>query len=199
MTMPNNLLELLQSESFNLDHMIICEMIVREYSSDNAKVMKVCFEVIDKFYSHYVHSLGKYNLLLLVKALSYAAYKHAGQTRKDVAKTPYIIHPQIVARTLWEEGKVRSVNTLAAAFLHDILEDIDNPVTSAKEIKTYFGQRILQIVQELTDDQELKSDDKKQRQVEHAPYMSLDAQLIKLTDRLCNIRDVRLSPPPAWS
>ncbi|MDF2550438.1 MAG: guanosine-3,5-bis(diphosphate) 3-pyrophosphohydrolase [Chlamydiales bacterium] len=89
---------------------------------------------------------------------------------------------------------MRSVNVLAASLLHDILEDTE---TTTEEFISNFGNRIYQTVMEVTNDPKLSSDENKQRQVDHAPSMSLDAQLVKLADRLYNIQDLR-NPPPSW-
>jgi hypothetical protein len=131
----------------------------------------------------------------LLDAVEFAAEKHAGQTRKDADKTPYIIHPIGVSELLWNVGNIRSVNVLAAALLHDTLEDTD---ATEAEIKERFGERILYTVKEVTNDPALSGEENKQRQIEHAPALSLDAQLVKLADRLYNVRDLQV-PPPGWS
>jgi guanosine-3',5'-bis(diphosphate) 3'-pyrophosphohydrolase len=130
-----------------------------------------------------------------LKAIIFAAEKHQGQSRKDAEATPYIIHPIGVALILWEEGKVTSVNVLAAAILHDTLEDTE---TSADELDAHFNRRIRETVEEVTNDPHLDAEQNKHRQIDHAQMMTLNAQLVKLADRLYNIRDLR-NPPPAWS
>lgn len=52
---------------------------------------------------------------------------------------------------------------------------------------------------EVTDDKNLAKDERKHLQVEHAPYLSPGAKLIKLADKICNLRDLRLTPPTDWS
>ena len=61
--------------------------------------------------------------LLILKAYDFAADKHRSQRRKDQARTPYINHPLDVARVLANEGGVKDAEILAAAILHDTLED----------------------------------------------------------------------------
>lgn len=66
--------------------------------------------------------MGK-QILLILKACEFAADKHRNQRRKDHARTPYINHPLAVARVLADEGGVKDAEILAAAILHDTLED----------------------------------------------------------------------------
>jgi len=70
--------------------------------------------------------------LLILKACEFAAEKHRNQRRKDQARTPYINHPLAVARVLAEEGGVKDADILAAAILHDTLEDTQ---TTIKELQ----------------------------------------------------------------
>jgi len=131
----------------------------------------------------------------LLDAICYAAEKHQFQVRKDAEKTPYIIHPMGVALSLWEEGDVRNRDALLAALLHDTLEDTD---ATQEEISAKFGLRVAAIVEQLTNPADLSTDGAKAWQIEHAPTMCIEAKLIKLADRLYNIRDLR--PAPAgWS
>lgn len=60
---------------------------------------------------------------LLLRAAAFAADRHRRQKRKDHEATPYINHPLEVARLLAEEGGVRDAEVLAAALLHDVIED----------------------------------------------------------------------------
>ena len=62
---------------------------------------------------------------LLLKALAFAAHKHRDQRRKNEAASPYINHPIALASVLWHEGGVRDATVLAAALLHDTIEDTD--------------------------------------------------------------------------
>ena len=55
------------------------------------------------------------------------------------------------------------------------------------------------IVIEVSDDKSLAKDVRKQRQVEHAGLISTEAKLIKLADKICNLRDILASPPADWS
>lgn len=169
--------------------------VLSSYSSNNQGVLEV-YDRVTKSWSEYDRShRGEWDFEKLLKAVEYAAEKHEGQVRKDVEKTPYIIHPIGVAEQVWDVGNIRSVNVLTSALLHDTLEDTN---ATEEEIKELFGARVLYTVKEVTNDQTLSTQENKQRQVDHAPSMSLDGQLVKLADRLYNVRDLD-PPPPSWS
>jgi len=132
----------------------------------------------------------------ILKALRFSAEKHNDQRRKDSRSSPYINHPIQVAETLWSVGGVRDEAVLVAAILHDTIEDT---ATSADEIRSLFGEDVLGLVLEVTDDKSLSKETRKQLQVEHAPHKSPGAKLIKLADKLCNIHDILHFPPEDWS
>jgi (p)ppGpp synthase/HD superfamily hydrolase len=133
--------------------------------------------------------------LLLLRALEFAARKHRDQRRKDEEASPYINHPISVALLLAEIGGVTDTDILAAAILHDTLEDTD---TKPEELEAAFGLRIRKLVEEVTDDKTLPKDARKARQIEHAEHLSADAILIKLGDKIANVVDVTHSPPSNW-
>jgi guanosine-3',5'-bis(diphosphate) 3'-pyrophosphohydrolase len=60
---------------------------------------------------------------LILKAIAFAATKHREQKRKDVEISPYINHPIALADVLWHAGGVRDPVVIAAALLHDTIED----------------------------------------------------------------------------
>ena len=136
------------------------------------------------------------NLNDLLKAASFAARKHTGQTRKGDDAQPYINHPLEVANLLSNVGNVDDFDVLIAAVLHDTIEDTE---TSAEDIIELFGERVCGYVLEVTDDKSLPKRERKQLQVEHAPHLSQGAKLIKLADKISNITDVMNNPPPGWS
>ena len=133
--------------------------------------------------------------IVLIDALAFAADKHRDQRRKDVPASPYINHPIALARVLRVEAGIDETNVLCAALLHDTIEDTE---TTQAELQQRFGERIAGIVAEVTDDRSLDRATRKQRQVEHAPHLSREAAMVKLADKICNLRDVTNSPPPAW-
>jgi GTP diphosphokinase / guanosine-3',5'-bis(diphosphate) 3'-diphosphatase len=137
----------------------------------------------------------KSELALLLKALAFAAHKHRDQRRKDPAASPYINHPIALADVLVNEGGVTDVEVLCAALLHDTVEDTD---TTPQELEENFGPRIARIVAEVTDDKDLSKAERKRLQVEHAAQLSPEAKLVKLADKICNLRDVAERAPESW-
>lgn len=134
--------------------------------------------------------------LLLLQAAHFAAQKHKGQKRKGAAEIPYINHPIKVARYLCEIGGVNDPEVLAAALLHDTIEDTD--ATEAK-LGSLFGSRVAAIVMEVSDDKELSKAERKQNQIEHAPHLSEEAKALKLADKIANVEDMIVNPPADWS
>jgi guanosine-3',5'-bis(diphosphate) 3'-pyrophosphohydrolase len=137
----------------------------------------------------------KGDLALLLKALAFAAHKHRDQRRKDAEASPYINHPIALADVLVNEGGVSDFEVLCAALLHDTVEDT---ATTSEELLDAFGSRIARIVAEVTDDQRLSKAERKRLQIEHAPKISHEAKLVKLADKLVNLRDVAERPPARW-
>ena len=131
-----------------------------------------------------------------VKAVAFAADKHRNQRRKDADASPYINHPIALANVLANEGGVDDATVLCAAVLHDTIEDTE---TTADEIRALFGPQVAAVVLEVTDDKSLEKQVRKQRQVEHAPHISTEAKLVKLADKISNLRDILASPPADWS
>ncbi len=134
-------------------------------------------------------------LSLVLSAASFAAERHQKQRRKGVDAVPYINHPLGVASVLARDAGVDDPVTLAAALLHDTIEDTG---TTAAEIAALFGDEVAAIVLEVTDDKSLPSSVRKRKQIEHASTISTRAKLVKLADKLCNVRDLRRSPPTDW-
>jgi guanosine-3',5'-bis(diphosphate) 3'-pyrophosphohydrolase len=137
----------------------------------------------------------KSELALLLEALSFAAHKHRDQRRKDAEASPYINHPIALADVLVNEGGVTDVEVISAALLHDTVEDT---ATTPQELEEAFGARIARIVAEVTDDQALPKAERKRLQIEHAASISAEAKLVKLADKICNLRDVVDHPPAQW-
>ncbi|KAG9489191.1 guanosine-3',5'-bis(diphosphate) 3'-pyrophosphohydrolase MESH1 [Eleutherodactylus coqui] len=132
----------------------------------------------------------------VLEAADFAAVKHKAQQRKDVEKTPYINHPIGVARILSHEAGVSDVTVLQAALLHDTVEDTN---TTFLEIEEKFGPEVKRIVEEVTDDKTLPRMTRKELQIKHAPHCSHKAKLVKLADKLYNLRDLNRSTPQGWS
>lgn len=132
---------------------------------------------------------------LIIKALAFAAHKHRHQRRKDAKASPYINHPISLANVLYHEGGVTDAVVIAAALLHDTIEDTD---TSAVELEHEFGQEVCQIVLEVTDDEKLSKAARKRAQIEQAGRATGRARLIRLADKICNLNDMLTRPPASW-
>ena len=133
---------------------------------------------------------------LVLKAAQFAAQKHEGQIRKGRDKCPYIDHLKSVANVIAEVGGIDDPQVIAAAWLHDTLEDTD---ATPEELESTFGKRVRQLVEEVTDDKSLPKAERKQQQIQHAPELPPDAVLIKLGDKISNIIDVTHTPPGHWT
>ena len=132
----------------------------------------------------------------LITALAFAADKHKNQRRKDAEASPYINHPIALANLLLNEAGVEDQRVLIAAVLHDTIEDTD---TTEQQLVRHFGKDVADIVLEVTDDKALPKAERKRLQIEHAAHISRRAKLVKLADKICNLRDISASPPADWS
>jgi len=131
----------------------------------------------------------------LLKAIHFAADKHRDQRRKDEEASPYINHPIEVAEVLARVGGVTDLVTLQAAILHDTIEDTN---TTPEELEAAFGPEVRRVVEEVTDDTKLPKADRKRLQIEHAAHLSERAKLVKLGDKIANVRSVTQTPPAKW-
>ncbi len=137
-----------------------------------------------------------YDIGLVIRAIEFAAQKHRMQRRKDTDASPYINHPIALVHVLCIDGGITEPVILAAAALHDTIEDTE---TTEQELRTMFGDEITSLVLEMTDDKSLPKMARKRLQIEHAKHMSRKAALVKLADKICNLRDVAANPPVDWS
>lgn len=95
-----------------------------------------------------------------------------------------------------QEGNVYDPSVIIAALLHDTVEDTD---TTFEEIEKHFGEKVKKIVQEVTDDKSLPKQERKRLQVVNASQKSFEAKLVKLADKLYNLRDLEKETPVGWS
>jgi GTP diphosphokinase / guanosine-3',5'-bis(diphosphate) 3'-diphosphatase len=140
-------------------------------------------------------TLSESGLSLVIRAVAFSARKHTHQRRKDIEESPYINHPIALADVLWHEGGVRDAVVIAAALLHDTIEDTK---TTAAELRREFGAKVADIVAEVTDNKKLPKERRKELQIEHATHISKSAKLVKIADKMCNLRDILQSPPKDW-
>jgi len=135
-------------------------------------------------------------LRLVIEAMAFAADRHRHQRRKDREASPYINHPIDLANILVNEAGVLDPVVIAAAILHDTVEDTE---TTLDELALRFGAEIRGIVAEVTDDKRLPKEERKRLQVERAKDASYRAQQLKLADKIANLRDLSRSPPVDWT
>jgi GTP diphosphokinase / guanosine-3',5'-bis(diphosphate) 3'-diphosphatase len=139
----------------------------------------------------------------IFKALEFASHRHRAQRRKGTRKIPYINHPIQVASLLANEGGETDTVLLSAAILHDVIEDTVDSVEERNElmaeIKEIFGEEILSLTMEVTDDKTLEKKIRKQLQIEQANHKSVRAKKLKIADKITNLRDIILDPPDWWT
>lgn len=131
---------------------------------------------------------------LFWQALDFAEKAHAGQTRRT--GEPYIQHPCSVAQILVEELDVRDPEILAAALLHDTVEDVKE--ISTELIGEHFGKNVEAIVDGCT---KVRFTGDKQhfykevhRKIFSGAAARLEVMLVKLADRLHNLRTLNAMP-----
>ena len=124
------------------------------------------------------------NLKLLEKAVEVCFKQHCFQKRKADGK-PYFIHPVIVALKLAEHGFPE--NVLAAALLHDVLEDTDYP---QEKLRSEFGKEIFEMVTALTQDESFPWEEKKKKYVTSVQNSSDNVKAISTADKIHNIESL---------
>ena len=134
-------------------------------------------------------------LVELSRALRFAAEAHANQRRKGAAQEPYINHlievMDLVARTTGGSD----TELLAAALLHDVVED--TPL-SEDDLRAQFGERVARLVRENSDDMSLPKDERRRQRISAMAYKSADARIVKTADVISNLRAIAISPPAGW-
>lgn len=126
---------------------------------------------------------------LIAQAHAKASSAHAGQIRNGSGGLPYIEHPRMVAATLAGHGYADE--TLAAALLHDVVEDSD---TTVEEIRAEFGDAVADLVATLSDDESIE--DYRERKEEHRARVTEvdgDAFAIYAADKLTNLKTIHES------
>ena len=131
-------------------------------------------------------------LRLVSEAADFAARRHTGQQRKGRGNEPYVNHLAEVANLLAITTEGADAELVAAGWLHDTVEDTE---TTREELAQKFGERVAALVVEVTDDMSLPKNERRQKQIVDAPKKSPGAKLIKIADKISNIR-ARTVPQP---
>jgi len=135
------------------------------------------------------------NDAVLKKAYDFAKKAHNRQTR--ASGEPYFNHPLSAATTIAEEWNFQDPATLAAAFLHDVAEDTEYKII---DIKKEFGEEVAFLVDGVTKLGRVKyrgGESKIENMRKFILAISQDTRvlLIKLADRLHNMRTLQYLPP----
>src|SRR6185437_1069822 len=122
---------------------------------------------------------------LVSEVTELATRRHSGQPRKRRRDEPYINHLVEVANLLSAATAGADAELVAAGWLHDTIEDTE---TTREELAQRFGRRVADLVAEVTDDMNLSKRERRQRQIIDAPGKSDGAKLVKIADKISNIR-----------
>lgn len=126
---------------------------------------------------------------IVLKAKKLAHEKHKNQKRKD-GVTPYSDHLEGVVNRLKNLG-ITDKNILAAAWMHDVIEDTD---VTFDQINEKFGREIAVIVLSLSKDKNVAKKDIEQQYVNQLKNATSDAKIIKLCDISANLKDLSNAP-----
>jgi (p)ppGpp synthase/HD superfamily hydrolase len=124
---------------------------------------------------------------LVRRAYEVAADAHAGQIRNASGGRPYIDHPVAVAALL--VGRGFSDEVVAAALLHDVVEDSEVEIADIREAA---GDRVAELVAVLTDDERIGSyEERKREHRRRVEAAGADALAIYVADKLTNVEMLR--------
>ena len=124
-----------------------------------------------------------------LRAFSFAAEKHAGQTRK-ASTIPYIAHLMGVASLVLEAGGDEDL--AIAALLHDVVEDCGG-MPMLKEVRRTFGSRVARIVDGCTDaytEPKPPWRDRKEKYIRRLKTEDGETRLVSAADKLNNVRSI---------
>jgi (p)ppGpp synthase/HD superfamily hydrolase len=132
----------------------------------------------------------------ILAAARFAAARHVAQKRKGKTGEPYVNHLLEVSELIAASCETLDTNLIVAALLHDTVEDT---ATSEDELREVFGADVASLVAEVTDDKSLPKATRKALQIQNAPHKSARAAVIKLADKISNLRAILASPPADWT
>jgi (p)ppGpp synthase/HD superfamily hydrolase len=121
----------------------------------------------------------------LTRALVFAAEAHANQRRKGAAQEPYINHLLEVLDLVTQATNGDDIELLVSALLHDVIEDT---AVTHEDLKAAFGERVLHIVTENSDDMSLPKDERRRQRIAAMAHKSTDARIVKIADLISNLR-----------
>jgi GTP diphosphokinase / guanosine-3',5'-bis(diphosphate) 3'-diphosphatase len=133
---------------------------------------------------------------LLHDAKRYALLRHADQRRDNATREPVALHLAEVSAYVADEGRAETV--VAAAWLHDVVEDTD---ATLADVRAAFGDEVARLVDGLTDPDgygAMPLTERKRRQAARLAAHSDDVKIIKLADQLSNVKRVIDDPPLDW-
>jgi (p)ppGpp synthase/HD superfamily hydrolase len=127
------------------------------------------------------------DLPLTRKAVRFGVERHRGQER-DSDHAPFVVHPLEVASLLERAGYPDHV--VAAAVLHDVLEDTD---TDRAGLEADFGREVAQLVAAVSDDPTIEDDEERKSQVrERIRQLDGEAAAIYAADKVSKVRELRV-------
>ncbi len=134
----------------------------------------------------------------LIETAAYIGYAaHLRQVRKD-DQAPYFIHPCMAALTL--KGYGFSDEVVAAAFVHDVLEDTH---ITKEALSHFLGDTVVEMVSSLSEDKALPWRERKQKYIETIRDSSEGVRAISVADKIHNLESVfaayELHGPAVWS
>lgn len=157
------------------------------------KYNKTVMEMAHKLFYVMEQRVSAEDMVRIREAFEFASKAHEGQMRKS--GDPYIVHPVAVAMIVAEELEL-GANPVIAAFLHDVVEDTDYTMD---DIRQRFGDDVAFLVSVVTKKStghyEISKQVDNYKQMLNSIHYDIRALLIKLADRLHNMRTLGSMPP----
>ena len=157
------------------------------------KYNKVVMEMAHKLFFVMEQRVSAEDMVRIREAFEFASKAHEGQMRKS--GDPYIVHPVTVAMIVAKELEL-GANPVIAAFLHDVVEDTEYTLD---DIRQRFGNDVAFLVSVVTKKNSGHYEVSKQvdnyKQMLNSIHYDIRALLIKLADRLHNMRTLGSMPP----
>ncbi len=132
---------------------------------------------------------------MLDKVLKFATLAHIDQKRKYTGD-PYIVHPIAVSEIV--KTVEHTDEMVAAALLHDVVEDTD---VTIEQVEAKFGYKVAELVGWLTDVSKPEDGNRKTRKAldrEHSAQAPAEAQTIKVADLIHNTDSIERHDPSFW-